>query len=165
LNHYFLFIIYFDGGDLIGSMLELNMLILTALTLFVVSLFMLFYLYVTKSKELDRLKQVLQATIKRITPSHHGCPHHLGYLHSYPSNKPIPNECMGCSEVIECVDKKLKSTPSKEKAMDRKTAKQKTVKARKQEKTKKETTSSTKAKTSTKRTTRKKKLARKQKVM
>jgi len=141
-------------------MLELDALILTTLTLFVVSLFILFYLYVTKSKELDRLKQILQATIKRITPSHHGCSHHLGYLHSYPSNKPIPNECLNCSDVFDCVDKKRKPKPSKEKTKDRKLTKQKTAKARKQgttkkasRKTKKKTVSSTKAKARTKRTT------------
>ena len=160
LNHYFLFIIYFDGVGLIESMLELNALILTILTLFVISLFILFYLYVTKSKELDRLKQILQATIKRITPSHHVCSHHLGYLHSYPSNKPIPNECLNCSDVFDCVDKKRKPKPLKKKSKDRGLTKQKTVKARKQETTKKvsrrikkKTTSSTKAKAKTKRTT------------
>ena len=153
-------------GDPLGSMFEFNALILTTLTLFIVSLLILFYVYMTKSKELDRLKQILQGTIKRITPSHHGCSHHLGYLHSYPSNKPIPNECMGCSEVIECVDEKLKPTSSKEKTKDRKLTKKKTVQARKQGTSKKtprkvkKSVSSTKAKTSTKRTTRKKKPAR-----
>lgn len=139
-------------------MLEFNALILTTLTLFVVSLFILFYLYVIKSKELDRLKQILQATIKRITPLNHGCSHHLGYLHSYPSNKPIPNECLDCSDVFDCTDKKRKPKPLKKKSKDRKPTKQRTVKARKQETTKKtsrktmKTASSIKTKARTKRT-------------
>ena len=148
-------------------MLELNALILTTLTLFLVSLFILFYLYITKSKELDRLKQILQATIKRVTPGYHVCPHHLGYLHSYPSNKPIPNECLDCSDVFDCADKKRKRKPLKKRSKDRKPTKQKIVKARKQETTKKasrntrkKTTSSTKVKARTRRTTLKKKSTR-----
>ena len=150
---------YFDDLDLIERMLELNALILTTLTLFLVSLFILFYLYVTKSKELDRLKQIVQATIKRITPSYHVCPHHLGYLRSYPSNKPIPDECLDCSDVFDCADKKRKSKPLKKRSKDRKLTKQRTIKVRKQETTKKasrktkKTTSSTKAKARTRRTT------------
>jgi len=32
-----------------------------------------------------------------------GCPHHFGYLSEYPKNTPIPNECLTCTEIMECL--------------------------------------------------------------
>ena len=32
-----------------------------------------------------------------------GCPHKFGYLRSLPKNTPIPDECFGCSQIIECL--------------------------------------------------------------
>lgn len=32
-----------------------------------------------------------------------GCPHKFGYLKSLPKNMPIPDECFGCGEILECV--------------------------------------------------------------
>lgn len=98
--------------DLAEIMFEFNVLILTSLTLFIVSLSILFYLVATKSKQLDRLKQVLHGRIKKIRAPHHVCSHHFGYLASYPRDRPIPDECMGCSEIFECFEyKKPKPTP------------------------------------------------------
>jgi hypothetical protein len=30
------------------------------------------------------------------------CKHQLGYLRTLPKNAPIPNECLGCDQIIEC---------------------------------------------------------------
>lgn len=150
-------------------MLEFNVLILTSLTLFVVSLLILFYLVVTKSKEVERLKQVLQGTIKKVGLHNHDCSHYLGYLFSYPRHRPIPNECMGCTEVFECLEhKKSKPTPLKETSRGKEAMKHKTVKVRKPKTTKKAATSKTekkiassmKAKTKPGRTSQKKKVTR-----
>jgi DNA-directed RNA polymerase subunit RPC12/RpoP len=32
-----------------------------------------------------------------------GCAHHLGYLKQRPKNTPIPEECLTCSKMIECM--------------------------------------------------------------
>jgi hypothetical protein len=32
-----------------------------------------------------------------------GCTFKLGYLKSLPKNKPIPDECFGCPQILECV--------------------------------------------------------------
>ena len=32
-----------------------------------------------------------------------GCPHKYGYLNSLPKNTPIPNECFGCPQIVECL--------------------------------------------------------------
>ncbi|MCW4001644.1 MAG: hypothetical protein NWE97_00430 [Candidatus Bathyarchaeota archaeon] len=31
------------------------------------------------------------------------CPYHYGYLKTHPKNKPIPNECLTCSKIMECL--------------------------------------------------------------
>jgi len=32
-----------------------------------------------------------------------GCPHHFGYLSEHPKNTPIPNECLTCTKIMECL--------------------------------------------------------------
>ena len=32
-----------------------------------------------------------------------GCPHHFGYLGEHPKNTPIPNECLTCTKIMECL--------------------------------------------------------------
>jgi len=31
------------------------------------------------------------------------CPYHYGYLKTHPRNKPIPNECLTCTKIMECL--------------------------------------------------------------
>jgi len=33
------------------------------------------------------------------------CPHHFGYLGGHPKNTPIPNECLTCIKIMECLSK------------------------------------------------------------
>ena len=122
-------------------MFEFTVLTSTSLTLLVVSLIVLLYLLIVKSKEVDRLRQILHGTIKMMATTH-VCIHEFGYLKSYPKGKPIPSECMGCSDIFECLEYRKE--------------KPKTTKKTSTRKKKRKTTSSTKAKTKTKRTTRKK---------
>jgi len=37
-----------------------------------------------------------------------GCYHHFGYLGGLPKNTPIPNECFGCSKIVDCLITKKK---------------------------------------------------------
>ena len=32
-----------------------------------------------------------------------GCPHYFGYLSGHPKNTPIPNECLTCTKIMECL--------------------------------------------------------------
>lgn len=32
-----------------------------------------------------------------------GCPHHFGYLKEHPKNTPIPNECLTCTKIMQCL--------------------------------------------------------------
>lgn len=36
------------------------------------------------------------------SPNTH-CVHHFGYLRKLPRNTPIPSECLGCPQVVECL--------------------------------------------------------------
>jgi hypothetical protein len=32
-----------------------------------------------------------------------GCPHYFGYLKEHPKHTPIPNECLTCTRIMECL--------------------------------------------------------------
>ena len=32
-----------------------------------------------------------------------GCSYHFGYLREHPKNTPIPNECLTCTKIMECL--------------------------------------------------------------
>ena len=99
---------------------------LTALTLLVIALIVLLFLVFLKSREMDRLKQILGGTIKNVAAlgSTHVCLYKFGYLRSYPKGKPIPSECMGCSDIFECLaHRKKKPKTTKKKTRKRKTKK------------------------------------------
>jgi len=32
-----------------------------------------------------------------------GCPYHFGFLRDHPKNTPIPNECLTCTKIMECL--------------------------------------------------------------
>jgi hypothetical protein len=34
-----------------------------------------------------------------------GCSHHFGYLAEHPKNNPMPNECLTCTKIMECLSK------------------------------------------------------------
>jgi len=36
-------------------------------------------------------------------PSRRDCLHQFGYLRTLPKNAPIPDECFGCSKIVECL--------------------------------------------------------------
>jgi len=89
-------------------MFDFNILVLTSVTLLLIAIIVLFRSVLLRSKEVDRMKQVLHGTLKKVASAAHVCPHHLGYLNSFPKGKPIPDECMGCSDTFECLAHKEK---------------------------------------------------------
>jgi len=44
----------------------------------------------------------IKTEISKETPNS-GCPHHFGYLREHPKNTPIPNECLTCTKIMECL--------------------------------------------------------------
>ena len=51
-----------------------------------------------KSQEAPKLVVSVE---NRSSDSH--CVHHFGYLRKLPKNTPIPSECLGCPQVVECM--------------------------------------------------------------
>ena len=85
-----------------------DMLVLMSTTLLLIVAAVLFRLVWIKSTEVDRLKQVLQGTVKKLVSEDHVCRHSFGYLNSVPKSSPIPSECMSCPDVFECLEHKEK---------------------------------------------------------
>jgi hypothetical protein len=84
-------------------MIEFQILVLSSLTLLTISMFIHFYLMVARSKhELGRIKQLEAELFREKRPPN--CLHHLGFLRTYPRNKPIPDECLSCPQVIPCYE-------------------------------------------------------------
>ena len=62
-----------------------------------------------KVKAIERPKPVLTVPVETektefsrdTQPS--GCPFHFGYLREHPKNTPIPNECLTCTKIMECL--------------------------------------------------------------
>ena len=84
-------------------MFEVTVLVLASVTLVIIAVVVLFRSVLLKSREVDRMKQILQGTLKKVVSATDVCPHHFGYLNSFPKGKPIPSECMGCSDIFECL--------------------------------------------------------------
>jgi hypothetical protein len=87
-------------------MFEFNLLVLTSVTLLIIVVIVLFRSVLLKTKEVNRLSQILHGTIKKVVSTDHVCVFYFGYLRSVPKGKPIPSECMGCPDIFECLASK-----------------------------------------------------------
>ena len=60
-------------------------------------------------KPIERPKSVSTVPVKTMKndsskgPQPSGCPHYYGYLEEHPKNTPIPNECLTCTKIMECL--------------------------------------------------------------
>ena len=52
-----------------------------------------------ESVELEPVTAEVEGAVGEVA----GCAHHLGYLKRRPKNTPIPEECLTCSKMIECM--------------------------------------------------------------
>ena len=95
-------------------MIEVIVLVLASITLLLVSVVVLLVLGFRKSVEIDRLKQILQGTVKKLGVPSDTCQHSFGYLNSYAKGKPIPPECMVCSDIFECMANKKEGKNSRD---------------------------------------------------
>lgn len=44
---------------------------------------------------------------QQLSPEIHKCPHHFGYLSQRSKNESIPEECMICEKIVQCMLKKI----------------------------------------------------------
>jgi len=56
-------------------------------------------------ESIERQENVSPMPVETKKTGVHGCPHHFGYLGEHPKNTPIPNECLTCIRIMECLSK------------------------------------------------------------
>lgn len=62
-----------------------------------------------RPKAIERPKSVSAVSVETEKPEFSrnnqssGCPHRFGYLKEHPKNTPIPNECLTCTRIMECL--------------------------------------------------------------
>ncbi|MEM2969108.1 MAG: hypothetical protein QXJ76_07385 [Candidatus Bathyarchaeia archaeon] len=56
-----------------------------------------------EEKQEEAPAQKLEIAIEEKREETFGCSHHLGYLKQRPKNTPIPEECLTCAKMIECM--------------------------------------------------------------
>jgi len=54
---------------------------------------------------IERQEPVSLAPIETEKTGVQGCSHYFGYLGGHPKNTPIPNECLTCIKIMECLSK------------------------------------------------------------
>jgi len=54
---------------------------------------------------IERQESVSPAPVEAEKTGVQGCPHHFGYLVEHPKNTPIPDECLTCIKMLECLSK------------------------------------------------------------
>jgi hypothetical protein len=56
-------------------------------------------------ESIERQEPVSPVAVETEKTGVQGCPHHFGYLGEHPKNTPIPNECLTCIKIMECLSK------------------------------------------------------------
>jgi hypothetical protein len=62
-----------------------------------------------RGKAIERPKSVPTVSVETEKPefsrnnNSSGCPYHFGYLKEHPKHTPIPNECLTCTRIMECL--------------------------------------------------------------
>jgi hypothetical protein len=62
-------------------------------------------LEITLEKNVEKLDPALKPSRKGTTDSKKSpnCPHYLGYLKKRPKNAPIPDACLTCEKMVQCI--------------------------------------------------------------
>ncbi len=55
----------------------------------------------TTRKDKNVRKEIVETTQQKKSRS--ACSHHFGYLRTLPKNASLPDECLGCPNIIECL--------------------------------------------------------------
>jgi len=78
-------------------------LILVALTFVIVGMCFIVYIMIIGEREKRMKAEGIQ--VSNAEPDAE-CPHVFGYLSGYPLNQPIPDECFGCINAMQCMNQK-----------------------------------------------------------
>jgi hypothetical protein len=76
-------------------------LTLVALTFVIVGVCFIVYIMVIGERE---KRKMAESGIVPDESLDFECPHSFGYLSGYPSDQPIPDECFGCANAIQCMN-------------------------------------------------------------
>lgn len=55
--------------------------------------------------EITKQEKTITPTRTEVVVRNNDCLHYYGYLRTLPKNTPIPDECLGCQRVVECLVK------------------------------------------------------------
>ena len=95
------------------NMADLGMLftlILVALTFVIVGMCFIVYIMIIGEREKRAKAEAGGSDSQSKQQRAAGCAHSFGYLSHYPRNQPIPEECFGCMNAIQCVNSKTQAT-------------------------------------------------------
>ncbi len=59
-----------------------------------------------KEKHKEKKERIRKGKLRDQVSSSSTCPHEFGYLGTLPKSASIPDECLGCPEIIECLAQK-----------------------------------------------------------
>jgi hypothetical protein len=79
-------------------------LVLLALTFILVGMAFIVYMIMFGEKE-KRGSKAIEAPSAE-SQEQPRCPHYFGYLGGYPMNRPIPDECFGCMNALNCMNQR-----------------------------------------------------------
>ena len=79
-------------------------LVLVALTFVIVG--MCFVVYIMIIGERQKRMKAEGTSPPQDASATAECPHQFGYLSGYPLDQPIPEECFGCMNAIQCMNQK-----------------------------------------------------------
>jgi len=57
----------------------------------------------SESREILKPEKPMVQVKTESAPSRKDCLHQFGYLRTLPKNAPIPDECFGCTKIVECL--------------------------------------------------------------
>jgi len=78
-------------------------LILVALTFVIVGMCFIVYIMIIGERQKRMKAEGVPAPDEEFDEE---CPHNFGYLSGFPLNQPIPEECFGCVNAIQCMNQK-----------------------------------------------------------
>ena len=81
-------------------------LTLVALTFVIVGVCFIVYIMIIGEREKRKLAEM---GVLHNESMDFECPHSFGYLSGYPSDQPIPDECFGCPNTINCMNHGIKT--------------------------------------------------------
>ena len=80
-------------------------LVLVVLTFVIVGMAFIVYIMIIGEREKRRKAEGVPNLDEEPEP---GCPHHFGYLSGFPVDQPIPDECFGCVDAVQCMNPKAR---------------------------------------------------------